>query len=108
MAGAGDPDNRRPMDWNTAGYSEGQQLLLSRLRRLTEIRAAHPPLRYGTRSTLEATQDTFSYVMELQVGDPALDGRVKFENLNDWGVQAVAGLTYAFTDRLLLGLVYRI
>jgi long-chain fatty acid transport protein len=39
--------------------------------------------------------------------NPALDGRVKFENLNDWGVQAVAGLTYAFTDRLLLGVVYR-
>jgi long-chain fatty acid transport protein len=39
--------------------------------------------------------------------DPALDGRVKFENLDDWGVQAVLGLTYAFTDRLLLGLVYR-
>lgn len=39
--------------------------------------------------------------------DPALDGRVKFENLDDWGVQAVLGLTYAFTDRLLLGIVYR-
>ena len=38
---------------------------------------------------------------------PALDGRVKFEDLEDWGVQAVLGLTYAFTDRLLLGLVYR-
>ena len=39
--------------------------------------------------------------------DPALDGRVKFENLEDWGVQGVLGLTYAFTDRLLLGIVYR-
>jgi long-chain fatty acid transport protein len=39
--------------------------------------------------------------------NPALDGRVKFEDLEDWGVQAVLGLTYAFTDRLLLGLVYR-
>ena len=39
--------------------------------------------------------------------DPALDGRVKFENLDDWGVQGVLGLTYAFTDRLLLGIVYR-
>jgi len=39
--------------------------------------------------------------------DPALDGRVKFENLDDWGVQAVLGLTYSFTDRLLLGVVYR-
>jgi len=39
--------------------------------------------------------------------DPALDGRVKFENLEDWGVQAVLGLTYAFSDDLLLGIVYR-
>jgi long-chain fatty acid transport protein len=39
--------------------------------------------------------------------NPALDGRVKFENLDDWGVQAVLGLTYAFSDRLLLGIVYR-
>lgn len=39
--------------------------------------------------------------------DPGLDGRVKFENLDDWGVQGVLGVTYAFTDRLLLGIVYR-
>jgi long-chain fatty acid transport protein len=39
--------------------------------------------------------------------DPALDGRLKFENLEDWGVQGVLGLTYAFTDHLLLGIVYR-
>jgi long-subunit fatty acid transport protein len=39
--------------------------------------------------------------------DPALDARVKFEDLDDWGVQAVLGLTYALSDRLLLGIVYR-
>jgi long-chain fatty acid transport protein len=39
--------------------------------------------------------------------NPALDGRVKFEGLEDWGVQAVLGLTYAFSEDLLLGLVYR-
>jgi long-chain fatty acid transport protein len=38
---------------------------------------------------------------------PELDGRVKFEDLDDWGVQAVLGLTYAFSDDLLLGIVYR-
>jgi len=38
---------------------------------------------------------------------PALDGRIKFEDLDDWGVQAVLGLTYAFSDDLLLGIVYR-
>jgi long-chain fatty acid transport protein len=39
--------------------------------------------------------------------NPALDGRVKFEGLEDWGVQAVLGLTYAFSEDLLLGVVYR-
>ncbi len=39
--------------------------------------------------------------------DPALDARVKFENLSDWGFQGILGLTYAFNDRLLLGVVYR-
>ncbi|MEA3278942.1 MAG: outer membrane protein transport protein [Pseudomonadota bacterium] len=39
--------------------------------------------------------------------NPALDGRVKFEDLEDWGVQAILGLTYAFSEDLLLGIVYR-
>ena len=39
--------------------------------------------------------------------DPATDGRVKFDNLDDWGFQGILGLTYAFSDRLLLGVVYR-
>jgi long-chain fatty acid transport protein len=39
--------------------------------------------------------------------DPALDGQVKFENLSGWGFQGILGLTYAFNDRLLLGMVYR-
>ncbi len=38
---------------------------------------------------------------------PTSDARVKFENLTDWAFQGVLGLTYAFSDRLLLGIVYR-
>lgn len=68
MAGAGDPDNRRPMDWNTGSYSAGQQLLLDAIKSLTAIRAAHPALRYGTRTTLASGPDTFSYRMELATG----------------------------------------
>jgi long-chain fatty acid transport protein len=48
-----------------------------------------------------------SIAIRQGVPDPALDGRVKFENLDDWGAQGVLGLTYAFSDRLLLGIVYR-
>jgi glycosidase len=68
MAGAGDPDNRRPMDWDTAGYTAGQALLLDAVKTLTAIRAAHPALRYGARTTLSANQDTFAYRMELATG----------------------------------------
>jgi long-chain fatty acid transport protein len=35
------------------------------------------------------------------------DARVKFEDLDDWGLQGVFGLTYRLTDRALLGVVYR-
>jgi glycosidase len=75
MAGAGDPDNRRPMDWNTEGYTAGQQLLLAAIKSLTTIRAEHPALRYGTRTTLASDQDTFSYRMEL-AGSGDLDETV--------------------------------
>jgi len=61
LPGAGDPDNRRFMQW--AGYSAGQQLLLDRLKKLTKIRADHPALRHGSRATLGVTNDTLTYKM---------------------------------------------
>jgi long-chain fatty acid transport protein len=57
-------------------------------------------------SVLYTTLDQ-SIAIRRGAPDPAHDARVKFEDLDDWGVQAVVGLTYAFTDRLLLGIVYR-
>jgi len=57
-------------------------------------------------SLLYTTLDQ-SIAIRRGVPDPAHDARVKFEDLDDWGVQAVLGLTYAFTDRLLLGIIYR-
>jgi glycosidase len=62
MPGAGDPDNRRPMQWE--GYSAGQTALLEHIQRLTQIRAAHPATRRGTRTTLSSDGDTFAYVVE--------------------------------------------
>lgn len=62
MAGGGDPDNRRAMQWD--GYSAGQTFLLEHIRRLTAIRADHPATRRGTRTTLSADGDTFAYVVE--------------------------------------------
>ncbi len=61
MAGAGDPDNRRPMQWT--GYNDGQNLLLARMKALGQARKNHPALRDGTRKTLWITQDAWLYQM---------------------------------------------
>jgi glycosidase len=62
LAGAGDPDNRRPMQWSN--YSQGQQLLLDRLKKLAKIRADHVALRQGSRTTLSVNADTLAYQMQ--------------------------------------------
>ena len=62
MPGAGDPDNRRPMQWTN--YSAGQDLLLQQIKDLGTIRAAHSALRRGTRKTLGVAADTFAYEMK--------------------------------------------
>lgn len=35
------------------------------------------------------------------------DGKIKFDNMTDWGYQPFAGFTYYLSDRLMLGAVYR-
>lgn len=59
MPGAGDPDNRRMMQWS--GYSAGQQYVHDRIKTLTTIRAAHPALRRGVRSTLKSSADLWFF-----------------------------------------------
>ncbi|MCC6557770.1 MAG: hypothetical protein IT372_32890 [Polyangiaceae bacterium] len=61
MPGAGDPDNRRMMQWS--GYSAGQSFLLAHIRKLTQIRKDHEALSLGTRTTLSVTADTYAYRM---------------------------------------------
>lgn len=61
MAGAGDPDNRRPMQWS--GLGAEQERLRERLAALAAIRAARPALRRGGRTTLGATGDVMVYRM---------------------------------------------
>lgn len=63
MAGAGDPDNRRFMQWDS--YSAGQELLLDHVMTLNAIRAEQAPLRRGDRTTLSADADTFVYEMSF-------------------------------------------
>lgn len=61
MAGAGDPDNRRFMQW--ANYTTDQTWLKGQLSALTKLRAAHASTRRGTRTTLSVGTDTFVYKM---------------------------------------------
>lgn len=61
LGGAGDPDNRRFMQWD--GYSDGQQFLFDHIATLNEFRREHPATRRGTRVTLDSSADTLTYSM---------------------------------------------
>jgi glycosidase len=62
LPGAGDPDNRRQMQFDN--LTADQQFLRDRLKTLTSIRAAHPALRRGSRTTLKASADVWTYQMK--------------------------------------------
>ncbi|MCA9590423.1 MAG: hypothetical protein KC657_34205 [Myxococcales bacterium] len=59
LPGAGDPDNRRFMQW--AGYDANQTYLLERIKKLGQIRKDHPSLRRGIRTTLDANDDLWVF-----------------------------------------------
>jgi glycosidase len=68
MAGAGDPDNRRMMQWGSGGagdpaYLDGQKQLLAKVQLLGGLRAAHVALRRGDRATLYTGSDSWVYSM---------------------------------------------
>ncbi len=60
LAGAGDPDNRRMMQFGA--LSANQAWLKDRVSKLLAIRAAHPALRRGVRTTLRADADVWAYL----------------------------------------------
>jgi glycosidase len=61
LPGAGDPDNRRFMQW--ASYSSDQLWLRDRFSKLGQLRVQHSALRRGTRTSISATDDTWVYSM---------------------------------------------
>ena len=61
LPGAGDPDNRRFMQWTL--LSADQQWLRGRVAALGQLRKTHAALRRGKRTLLSATDDTFVYSM---------------------------------------------
>ncbi len=71
LPGAGDPDNRRMMQWT--GTIQPQQDLHDRVAALAAIRAAHPAMRRGARTTLDVSEDLWVYSMATGAGDPTPD-----------------------------------
>jgi len=61
MPGAGDPDNRRFMQWDH--WNANQTFLHDTLAKLAKVRSAHPATRRGTRTILGVTQDVMVYKM---------------------------------------------
>jgi len=61
MAGAGDPDNRRFMQWDN--HTANQTFLRDQIAALSKARAQHVALRRGTRAQLGVTSDVFVYKM---------------------------------------------
>ncbi len=92
MPGAGDPDNRRLMQWD--GYSDGQLALLAHLKKLTKIRSEHPALRRGTRTSVSVTDDVLAFKMSTS-GDTVY----VVINRSD-GDRPVSGLPASGTDLL--------
>jgi glycosidase len=66
LPGAGDPDNRRMMQWS--GYTAAQTTLHDRLARLLQIRAVHPSMRRGTRTKIYVDADLWVFSETTTVG----------------------------------------
>jgi glycosidase len=93
MPGAGDPDNRRLMQWSN--YSVDQQGLRDRLSRLAQIRKAHPALSRGARTVRGASADVLTYSMRAPADDV-----IVVLNRSDTS-QSVPGLPAGSYDDLL-------
>ncbi|HLL21129.1 MAG TPA: alpha-amylase family glycosyl hydrolase, partial [Kofleriaceae bacterium] len=84
MPGAGDPDNRRFMQWS--GYTANQTALRDRIAALATARNAHVALRRGTRQQLGVSQHVLVYKMSAP-------GDTVFVALNRGdGTEAAVGL----------------
>jgi len=60
MTGAGDPDNRRFMQWEN--LAPGQEAVREHFRKVAAARQAHPALRYGSRRPLVAEGHRYAFV----------------------------------------------
>ena len=87
------------MQWT--GYSAAQQALYARIKALTTIRAAHPAMRRGTRSTLAVDQDLWIYTLTTAGGGSDPDTVYVGINRSDADLTTTAlpsGLTELITN----------
>jgi glycosidase len=105
LPGAGDPDNRRFMQWpgssqlNSAALTANQQFLHDRVAKLLDIRAKHPALRRGVRTTISTTNDVWVY-SRITTGDTVYVAI----NRGDTD-QSISGLPTGQLDELVTGTV---
>ncbi len=85
MPGAGDPDNRRFMQWS--GYTQNQQWLHDQIAALAKLRAAHASVRRGSRTTLALGTDTWTYKMTSS-GDTVYVALNRGDSSQDSGLPA--------------------
>jgi glycosidase len=69
LAGAGDPDNRRLMDWDR---SRAQDILLERYQQLGQLRASNTALQQGERVELWVDDSLYVYARGTDSGDVAI------------------------------------
>jgi glycosidase len=95
MPGAGDPDNRRMMTFT--GLDANQTWLKDRLSKLLSIRAAHPSLRRGIRTTLRVDADVWVYMRQTP-GDSVYVAINRSDN-----PQTIGNLPSSSLDELVTG-----
>lgn len=69
MTGAGDPDNRRFMQWEDIATE--QEAVREHFSKVAAVRHQHPALRYGSRRALVAEGDRYAFV-RAHLGDSVL------------------------------------
>ena len=101
MPGAGDPDNRRFMQWTALDAK--QTYLKDRLKKLGDIRSKHPALRRGTRATLEASADLWAYSRIDTAGDKVYVAVNRSDNPQDVNTLPAGALTELVTGAAATG-----
>src|SRR5439155_22060647 len=93
LAGAGDPDNRRMMQFGS--LDANQTWLQSEVKTLLPIRAAHPALRHGQRSTVSVDADL--WVFQTTTSYPTADTVVVAVNRGD-SDRSASGLPASWSE----------